>query len=148
MSDNTRPAIGFVGVKTTTYYTTTWFMMLNKYDIDVIAHIMIWLPGENHDDLVNTVDFINKHNIQGIKIHSTYVVKDTILAKMYQKGEYKSIDLDYYIEEVCFVLTHLNPNIVIHKISGDAPKNLLIAPSWNSHKKWIMNGIDKYLKEK
>jgi hypothetical protein len=122
--------------------------MLNKYDIDVITHIMIGLPRETHTDLVNTIDFINKHNIQGIKIHSTYIIQDTILADMYQKGEYKSIDLDYYIKEACFCLTHLNPNIVIHKISGDAPKDLLIAPSWNLHKKWIMNGIDKYLREK
>ena len=62
--------------------------LLNKYNIDVVAHIMIGLPNESFDDIKNTVDFINKHNIQGIKIHSTYVVKNTVLADMYFNGEY------------------------------------------------------------
>ena len=52
-----------------------------------------------------------------------------------------------YIKNACYILTHINPNIIIHKISGDAPKNLLIAPEWNLHKKWIINGIDKFMRE-
>ena len=121
--------------------------LLNKYNIDVVAHIIIGLPGETFDDIKNTVDFINKHNIQGLKIHSCYVVENTVLADMYKTGKYDPISLEYYIENACYILTHINPNIVIHKISGDAPKDLLIAPKWNLHKKWIMNGIDKYLNE-
>lgn len=121
--------------------------LLNKYNIDVITHIMIGLPGENHNDIEKTIEFINKHNIQGIKIHSVYIVKDTKLNKMYENNKYIPIDLDYYIQEVCYCLTHINPEIVVHKISGDAPKNLLIAPEWNLHKKWIINGIEKYMKD-
>lgn len=121
--------------------------LLNKYNIDVISHIMIGLPGENHNDTKKTIEFINKHNIQGIKIHSVYVVKNTKLAQMYRNGDYIPIDLDYYIKEVCYCLTHINKNIVVHKISADAPKNLLIAPTWNLHKKWVINGVEKYLKE-
>ena len=120
--------------------------LLNKYDLDCITHIMIGLPGETHYDLVNTVEFLNKHNIQGIKIHSTYIVKDTKLARMYENKEYETMSLDYYIKEACYVLTHINPKIVVHKISGDAPKELLVAPTWNLHKKWIMNGIEKKLR--
>ena len=108
---------------------------------------MIGLPKENFDDIKNTVSFINKHNIQGLKIHSTYVIKNTKLADMYKKGNYTPITLEYYLETASYILTHINPNIVIHKISGDAPKDLLLAPEWNKHKKWIMNGLDKYLKE-
>jgi hypothetical protein len=119
--------------------------LLNKYNIDVVSHIMIGLPNETHADLENTVNFINSHNIQGLKIHSTYVVQNTALAKLYAEKLYNPITLEYYIEQACFVLTHISPNIVIHKLSGDAPKDILIAPDWNSHKKWIMNGIDKYL---
>lgn len=121
--------------------------LLNKYNINVIAHIIIGLPNENINDIINTVKFINKHNIQGLKIHSCYVVENTILADMYKNKEYEPITLEYYIESACYVLTHISPDIIIHKISGDSPKNILIAPKWNSHKKWIMNGIDKYLKE-
>lgn len=118
--------------------------LLNKYGIDVITHIMIGLPGEGHADTEKTIEFINKHNIQGIKIHSVYVIKDTKLAQMYKIGEYKPIELDYYIKEVCYCITHINPKIVVHKISGDAPKDLLIAPEWNLHKKWVINGVEKY----
>lgn len=121
--------------------------LLNKYNIDVVTHIMVGLPGENFEDLKNTVDFINSHNIQGLKIHCTYVVQNTILADMYKKGEYEVISLDYYLKCVTYILTHINPEIVIHRVSGDAPKDLLIAPEWNSHKKWIINGLDKILRE-
>ena len=107
--------------------------LLNKYKIDCIAHIMIGLPDENHNDLIKTVEFLNQHDIQGIKIHSTYVVKNTKLERMYQNGEYEPITLENYIKEACYVLKHINPNVTIHKISGDAPKELLVAPSWNSH---------------
>lgn len=132
-------------------YTSSTFTntveLLNKYNIETVTHIMVGLPNENFEDIKKTVEFINKHDIQGLKIHSTYVIENTILAQMYKNSTYTPITLDYYIECCAYILTHINPNIVIHKISGDAPKDLLIAPDWNSHKKWILNGIDKYLRE-
>ena len=122
--------------------------LLNKYNIDVVAHIMVGLPNETKKDLKSTVEFINKHKIQGLKIHSCYVVKNTALCDMYEEGEYSPLTLEEYLESATYILTHINPDIVIHRISGDAPKNLLVAPDWNSHKKWIMNGLDKLLREK
>ena len=121
--------------------------LLNKYSIDVVAHIMVGLPNETKEDLKNTVEFINKHKIQGLKIHSCYVVENTVLAYMYRNQKYSPLSLDEYLENAAYILTHISPNIVIHRISGDAPKDLLVAPSWNSHKKWIMNGLDKLLRE-
>lgn len=121
--------------------------LLNKYKLETIVHIMVGLPNEDINDIKNTVEFINNHNIQGLKIHSTYVIQNTELANMYENGTYTPISLEYYIETVAYILTHINPKIIIHKISGDAPKDLLLAPSWNAHKKWILNGIDKYMKE-
>lgn len=121
--------------------------LLNKYNLETIVHIMVGLPNESIIDIKNTINFINNHNIQGLKIHSTYIIKNTELANMYQNGTYTPISLEYYIETATYILTHINPKIIIHKISGDAPKNLLLAPSWNSHKKWILNGIDKYMRE-
>lgn len=121
--------------------------LLNKYNLETIVHIMVGLPNESIIDIKNTINFINNHNIQGLKIHSTYIIKNTELANMYQNGTYTPISLEYYIETATYILTHINPKIIIHKISGDAPKNLLLAPSWNSHKKWILNGIDKYMIE-
>ena len=127
--------------------------ILNKYNIDVVAHIMIGLPSinwknETIEDLINTVNFLNQHNIQGLKIHSCYVVKNTKLEQLYEQGNYVPLTLNEYIEYCAYVITHISPKVIIHRVSGDAPKDLLVAPDWNLHKKWIINGLDKFLKEK
>ncbi|NLC87264.1 MAG: TIGR01212 family radical SAM protein [Clostridiaceae bacterium] len=136
-----------IGKKINRGYTSSQFTeavkILNKYNIDVIVHIMIGLPGETKKDIINTVNFVNSHKIQGIKIHSTYVVENTVLADMYKNGEYEPLDLDDYIETLIDIMTHLNPTFVIHRISGDAPKDILVAPYWNSHKMWILHGFEK-----
>ena len=132
-------------------YTSEQFInavsLLNQYNIDVVAHIMVGLPGEDFEDIKNTVEFINSLPIQGLKIHCTYVVKNTNLADMYNKEDYIPITLEDYLNYVCYILTHISPSIVIHRVSGDAPKDLLLAPNWNLHKKWILNGLEKKLKE-
>lgn len=122
--------------------------LLNKYNIDIVAHILVGLPNETQIDLENTVAFINANHIQGLKIHSTYVIENTSLAALYRNKKYEPISLDYYLEALVYILTHISPDIIIHRLSGDAPKNLLIAPDWNLHKKWVINGIDKLLKER
>ena len=139
-------------------YTTKQFIeavdLLNKYEIDVITHIMCGLPGENKikgdipKEIKETVELINSLNIQGIKIHSTYVVENTKLNEMYQNNEYIPLELDEYLKDLTYIITHLNPNIIIHRICADAPKDILVAPSWNVHKKWVLNGFEKILKEK
>ena len=132
-------------------YTSSQFtqavLLLNKYNIDVVAHIMVGLPNEDFENLKHTVNFINQHNLQGIKIHSTYVVKNSSLYDLYLQGDYTPISLEYYLNCLVYILTHISPDIVIHRISGDAPKDLLVAPSWNSHKKLVLNGLDKLLNE-
>ena len=139
-------------------YTTNKFIeavkLLNDYKIDVIVHIMCGLPGENRDgenvpiQIKETVKLINGLNIQGVKIHSTYVVKNTKLNNMYENGEYIPLKLDEYFQDLTYIITHLNSNIVIHRICADAPKDILITPDWNAHKKWVLNGFEKILKEK
>ena len=107
--------------------------ILNKYKIDVIAHIMVGLPKETFNDIKETVNFLNNQNIQGIKIHSTYIISNTKLEKMYLDNVYTPITLEYYLNCLTYIITHINPDIIIHRISGDAPKDLLVAPDWNSH---------------
>lgn len=126
---------------------TSAVSLLNKYCIDVVTHIMVGLPGESFDDIKNTVNFINMHNVQGLKIHSTYVVKNTKLAKMFFKDDYIPISFDFYMECLVYIITHISPDVVIHRISGDPPKDLLIAPEWCVHKKWVLNGLDKILRD-
>ena len=122
--------------------------ILRKYNIEIITHIMVGLPGETHKDIVNSVNFVNNLDIQGLKIHSTYVTNDTKLNEMYENNQYSPITLEYYLDELCYIITHLRKDIILHRISGDAPKDMLVAPSWNSHKKLVLNGIDKILREK
>lgn len=117
--------------------------ILNKYNIDVVAHIMVGLPNESKEDVINTVDFLNKHKLQGVKIHCVYVVENTVLADMYNNGTYQPLDVDDYIETLLDIITHLNPNFVIHRVTGDAPKDILVAPKWNVHKMWIVNEFEK-----
>ena len=141
-----------IGKKINRCYTNSDFSnavkLLKEAGIDVVAHIMIGLPGETLEDIHNTVDFLNAHNIDGLKIHSTYIVKNTTLANMYYNKEYVPITLEYYLDNLAYVISHIRPDIVIHRISGDAPKSALIAPLWNTHKKWVINGLDKIIKEK
>lgn len=122
--------------------------LLNKYSIDIVTHMMIGLPTESEQDIKDTVDFLNQHNIQGLKIHSCYIVKNTKLEELYNSNLYTPLELDYYLNYCAYVLTHINSNIIIHRVSGDAPKDLLVAPQWNLHKKWIINGLDKLLNER
>lgn len=133
------------------HYTSQQFTkaveFLRKYNIEVIAHMMVGLPNETDNDIIETVNFINSHDIQGLKIHSTYIVKNTLLEKMYESGEYTPMTLEYYLNQLSYIITHIKPTFIIHRITGDAPKDLLIAPEWNLHKKWVLNGFEKMLKE-
>lgn len=131
--------------------------ILNKYNIPVICHIMVGLPNEqelikvdNFDvfkAIVDTVNFINKHNISGLKIHSTYIIKNTVLNKLYEGNKYKPITYEEYMSNLTYIITHINPEIIVHRISADPPEDLLVAPEWCLHKKWVLNGLDKLLKE-
>lgn len=122
--------------------------LLNEAGIDVAVHIMVGLPYETFEDVKNTVDFLCQHNIQGLKIHSCYVLKGTKLGSLYESGKYTPITLEEYLESLVYILTHISPEIVIHRISGDAPKDILLAPDWNVHKKWVLNGLDRILNER
>ena len=122
--------------------------LLKNHGIDIVVHIMIGLPGETIDNLANTINFVNKHSIDGIKIHNVYVVKNTVLADLYYKGLYNPMNFEEYLDYLVYAITHIRPDIVVHRISGDAPKDLLIAPEWNAHKKWVLNGLDRVLTEK
>ena len=122
--------------------------LLNKYNIPVVAHIMVGLPNEKQDDIEKIVNFINNHNIQGVKIHSTYVVKNTKLHNLYLEGKYEPLKFEDYIKNVIYIITHLKKDIVIHRISGDAPKDILVVPEWNMHKKRILNCVFKTFNDK
>ena len=115
--------------------------ILKKYSIPVVVHLIIGLPGENLNDLKNTVEYINQFDLFGIKIHSIYVMKGTKLAQMYENKEYFPPSMEEYIEGTIYLLTHISPSIIVHRLTGDCPKDMLIAPEWNRNKSEIINTI-------
>lgn len=121
---------------------------LRERKINVIVHIINGLPYETKDDMLNTVKYLNKLDIQGIKIHMLSVCKDTALEKMYEKEKFHILTKDEYIDIVINQLELLRPEIVIHRITGDPKVEDLIEPKWLIKKFCILNDIDKVMKER
>ena len=121
--------------------------LLNKYGIEIIVHIMIGLPNETKQDLNNLVRFLKKVNFHGLKIHSTYIVKGTILEELYSRGLYAPLTYNDYLDSLLFIITNISPNVVIHRITGDPSKEELVEPKWMLHKKKVLNDLDRIMKE-
>lgn len=119
---------------------------LRKENIEVVVHIINGLPFETKEMMIETVKKLNKLDIQGIKIHSLFVLKNTVLAQMYNNNEFKMLTLEEYVDIVAEQLAFLRDDIVVHRINGDAPRDLLIAPLWSLKKLVVMNEIDKEMK--
>ena len=121
--------------------------LLSSYGIDTVAHIMIGLPEEGEKEAIETVEFLNKTKIKGVKIHSLYVLEDTVLGDWFKKGLYTPLSLEDYVKTTALCLSHLRPDIVIHRITGDAPKDKLLAPLWNTDKNLMIGGIIRFMRD-
>lgn len=121
--------------------------LLDERGIEVIVHVMVGLPNETEDDVYKTIDFVNSHPIHGIKLHSLYVTEDTPLAQDFRSGKYVPCEMDDYIRVAANCIARLRPDIITHRITSDAPKKTLIAPSWNLRKMDVVNGIEDYMKK-
>lgn len=115
--------------------------LMKEYDIPVVVHLIVGLPDESVGDVKNTVEYINRFDLFGIKIRSIYVMKDTKLAEMYERGEYTPPSMEEYIESAVYILTHINPRLTVHRLTGDCPRDQLVAPQWNRAKSEIINTI-------
>ena len=116
---------------------------LRKRKIDVIVHIINGLPYETKEDMLNTVKYLNKQDIQGIKIHMLSITKDTQLEIMYENEKFHVLTKEEYVDIVVDQLELLRPEIVIHRITGDPKLEDLIEPKWLVKKFCVMNDIDK-----
>ena len=123
----------------------TMVKKLRERNIDVVIHIINGLPFETKEMMLETVKYLNKLDIQGIKIHMLQVLKNTKLEKMYYENPFTLLTKDEYIKIVCEQLQYLNKNIVIHRLTGDPKEEDLIAPFWTIKKIDVLNGIDKYM---
>ena len=121
---------------------------LRKRNINVVVHIINGLPYETKEMMIETVKYLNKLDIQGIKIHMLSIVKNTALEKLYKEKPFHILTKDEYIDIVTEQLEYLNENIVINRITGDPNKEDLIEPNWLTKKFVVLNDIDKLMKKK
>lgn len=116
---------------------------LQKRKIKVVVHIINGLPGETKEDMLETVKYLNKLKIDGIKIHMLHIIEDTDLADYYKEHPFHILTKEEYIDIVIDQLELLDPKIVIHRITGDPKKEDLIEPTWLLKKFCVLNDIDK-----
>lgn len=121
--------------------------ILTRYDIPVVVHLIVGLPGEDLGHVKETCSYLARHKIFGIKIHSIYVMEGTELARMYRDGEYQPPTLAEYAEGAAYIISHIHPSVILHRITGDCPEDLLIAPEWNRDKDAVINAIVKKLED-
>lgn len=118
---------------------------LRDRNISVVVHTIFGLPSENREDMINTIKFISNSDIQGVKFHLLHLMKHTPLVDLYNKGKLDFLSMEEYVETITQAISVLSPNIVVHRLTGDAPRDMLIGPKW-SLKKWeVLNSIDKKL---
>ncbi|EES47820.1 TIGR01212 family radical SAM protein [Clostridium botulinum] len=120
---------------------------LKERNIDVVVHSILGLPGESQDDMLKTIDYIAHSGAQGIKLHLLHLMKDTKMVELYESGELQFLSQEDYIKLICKAVSMLPKEMVVHRLTGDAPRDLLIGPMW-SLKKWeVLNAIDKTLED-
>ena len=121
---------------------------LRKRHLDVCVHIINGLPYETYDMMIETAKVVGKLDIQGLKIHNLFMLKDTALHKMYLQKPFPLLSREDYIKLVVEQLTYIPDSVVIERLTGDAPLKDLVEPLWSIKKVTILNDIDKLMKEK
>lgn len=120
---------------------------LKKIGINVVVHVILGLPNESEDDMLETVKYVCQSNVDGIKLQLLHIIDGTDLAKDYQKGLFNALEFDEYVELIAKCVKIIPDNIVIHRLTGDGAKKDLIAPLWSADKKRVLNAINKRLSE-
>ena len=117
--------------------------------IPYITHIIIGLPGESKEDMLDTVQYVcNRENKpQGIKLQLLHILENTDLEQEYYKGNVKLLTKDEYLDIVISMLEIIDSDIVIHRVTGDGPKKILVEPKWSANKKDVLNSLHKAMKE-
>lgn len=121
---------------------------LNKVNIKTCAHLMLGLPGETKKDMLKTAHTVVRLPIQGLKIHSLYILHGTHLGDTYLANPFKMLSLEEYVDLVVDILEITPPELVIHRLTGDGPRNSLIAPLWSLDKHRVLNYIEAELKQR
>ena len=120
---------------------------LKALDIPVIVHVILGLPGETTDMVLETIQYLNQLSIFGVKLQLLHVLKDTDLATDYLDGKFNTLSKEDYMSLLIACLKQLSPDTVVHRLTGDGPKDLLIAPTWSLYKRDFFNTLHRHLKQ-
>lgn len=119
---------------------------LGALDIPVIVHVILGLPGETPEMMLDTIHYLNAQKPFGVKLQLLHVLKDTDLATAFVNGEFDTLTKEDYLDILIKCLAHLSPDIVVHRVTGDGPKKLLISPTWSGNKRDVLNSLHSLMK--
>lgn len=120
--------------------------LLSQFRIPVITHVILGLPGETREHMLSTIDYLNHSGTWGVKLQLLHVLRGTDLAALYEQGGYRPLTRDDYTDLVIDCLEHLNPAIIVHRLTGDGPKDLLLTPLWSLDKRGVLNTLHHTMK--
>ncbi len=123
------------------------YLHLQTLGIPVIVHMILGLPHETPEMILQTIEYLNRLHPFGVKLQLLHVLKYTDLAEYYLSGDFDVLTKEEYLSLVSQCLTHLSPEIVIHRVTGDGPKDILIAPKWSCNKRDVLNSLHKLMKD-
>jgi len=121
---------------------------LSRINVRICTHVMLGLPGETHDDILNTARQISHTSTHEVKIHPLLILKETKLESLYNDGQVHALQLGDYVKWVCDFLEILPPEMVIQRLTAEAPSELLIAPLWSRNKLGVLNAIENEFKKR
>jgi len=121
---------------------------ISEYNISVCVHVILGIPGETWNDMMDTAVRISSLPVNGIKIHHMHIIKDTELEKIYNRENFKLLSLKEYISTVCDFLERLRPDITIHRLMGDRHEDSLLLPRWSIHKGTVLQAIEDEFKKR
>lgn len=119
---------------------------LRARGLTVIVHVILGLKGESREMMLETIRYLNRIDIQGVKLQLLHVIEGTDLAKEYRRGEIHVLSKGEYIDLVIDALENLSPDIVIHRLTGDGPSDRLVAPLWSTRKREVLNELHRTMK--
>lgn len=120
---------------------------LKSIGIEVVTHVIAGLPGETKKDFLSTVEYVAGKNSDGIKLQLLHVLKGTDLAADYARHTFETLSQDEYLDYITSALVILPENMVIHRVTGDGPKDLLLAPRWSQNKRGVLNALHQKMKQ-
>ena len=120
---------------------------LSRRKIEIIVHVILFLPGETPSKMLDTIRYLNTFPINGIKLQLLHILKYTDLADYYAVHPFPVPSMEEYFQVLGSCILNLRPDMVIHRLTGDGPKSLLIAPLWTGNKRLVLNSMQKYLKD-